>query len=168
MKRDQMLSLCRFNAQANAAVLEVAARLTGGEFTRDVSPSHGSVQQLLLHILGGEVFFPAVCEGRAVDMQALETLETLDAIRARWHEANADAEVFIASLDDDELDRMVTVTFGEHSFELPMWQVLLQCFSHSMHHRGELSIVLSELGHPLPTLDLMVYFIQESGQDWPF
>jgi uncharacterized damage-inducible protein DinB len=39
---------------------------------------------------------------------------------------------------------------------------------HSTHHRGELSIVLTELGYPLPTLDIIVHFAEQSGQAWPW
>lgn len=168
MKRDDMLSLCHFNGAANAALLDTVAQVSPGDFTRTVSPSHDSVHKLLLHMLGGEVFFPAVCEGREVDMAAIEALDTLADIRARWQQANADAEIFIASLDDEDLQKQVTIQFGDYSFQLPMWQVLLQCFAHSIHHRGELSIVLSELGCPAPTSDLMVHFVKQSGQAWPF
>ena len=37
----------------------------------------------------------------------------------------------------------------------------------SIHRRGELSIVLSGLGHPLPTLDIILHFFAQSGQEWP-
>ncbi|MFN8455860.1 MAG: hypothetical protein U0401_14540 [Anaerolineae bacterium] len=39
---------------------------------------------------------------------------------------------------------------------------------HSAQHRGELSILLSELGHPLLIDDIIVRFTEESGQSWPF
>jgi uncharacterized damage-inducible protein DinB len=45
--------------------------------------------------------------------------------------------------------------------------LLAQAFVHSTHHRGELSIVLSHLGHPLPTLDIIIPFVTWSGQKWP-
>lgn len=168
MNRDAILSLYQFSAQANRTVLEVAARLTEEQFTRDFSPSHGTVQRLLIHLLGGEVFFPAICAGRTVDMSAIEELKTLDDIRTYWEQASADAEAYIAGLDDGDLACEIVLSFGEHDFRLAQWQVLLGAFAHSHQHRGELSILLSELGHPLPTIDLMVHFIRQSGQEWPF
>ncbi len=69
---------------------------------------------------------------------------------------------------DADLDRQVQVTLRGRPFQFPMWQLLSQAFVHSTHHRGELSIVLTELGHPLPTLDIIVHFAKESGQAWPW
>jgi uncharacterized damage-inducible protein DinB len=47
-----------------------------------------------------------------------------------------------------------------------MWQLLVQAFVHSTHHRAELAILLGQMGHPLPTLDILIHFAQQSGQPW--
>jgi uncharacterized damage-inducible protein DinB len=168
MNAASLSSIFRFNGEANLAVLDVAARLSQDDFTREVSPSHGSVQKLLVHILGGEVYFVAACRGQQPDMSAIEGLQTVADLRARWIALNQDAADLLARASQADLDAVVTLQFGEHRFELTMWQVMMQIFSHSQQHRGELSIVLSTLGHPLPTIDLMMHFIKESGQSWPF
>jgi uncharacterized damage-inducible protein DinB len=168
MNRDTILSIYRFNAQANRVVLDVAAQVSAEDLVRDFSPSHGTVLALLVHIVGGELFFPAMCQGRTPDMAALESVKTLDEVRAFFETASADSLAYVESISDAELARGVTLTFGDYTFRLPVWQVLLQQVFHSHMHRGELSILLSELGHPLPTIDLMVHFIQQSGQEWPF
>jgi uncharacterized damage-inducible protein DinB len=171
MDQQALLSLYQFHAQANQVVLDTAAELSAEEFTREFSPSHGTIRMLLIHILGGDVYFSAVCRGQPPDMAelgALESLETVDAIRARFEQAAAETEAYIGTLDDAALAREVGITFGEHSFRLTVWQTLMQMIFHAQHHRGELSILLSELGHPLPTIDLMVHFITSSGQEWPF
>lgn len=43
----------------------------------------------------------------------------------------------------------------------------MQAFVQSTHPRGELSIVLSQLGQSLPTLDIIIPFVTDSGQVWP-
>jgi len=53
-----------------------------------------------------------------------------------------------------------------HPLTLPRWQMLAQSLLQSIHHRGELSIVMTQLGYPLPTLDPIIQFIKESGQVW--
>jgi uncharacterized damage-inducible protein DinB len=57
---------------------------------------------------------------------------------------------------------------GGQTLRLPVWQLLIQGFLSSTHHRGELSIVLTQLGHPLPTLDIIIHFVEQSGQTWPW
>ena len=60
---------------------------------------------------------------------------------------------------------MVHLNFGpEMSFNFPVWQIVLQVYNHSMIHRGELSILLTELGHPLPNMDILIQFGEQTGQ----
>jgi uncharacterized damage-inducible protein DinB len=171
MNRDALLSLYRFHADANQIVLDTAAQLTEDAFTRESSPSHGSIRNLLIHILGGDIYFPAMSAGNQLDpsdAQALDELDSVDAIRARWDAATESALEFLESLDDDAMGREVTITFDENTFTLAVWQVFLQQIAHAHMHRGELSILLSQAGHPLPTIDLLVHFIKASGQHWPY
>jgi uncharacterized damage-inducible protein DinB len=171
MDHDVLLTLYRFHVDANQTVLDTAALLTEDTFTRESSPSHGSIRNLLLHILGGDIYFPATCAGSQPDiseLQALDELDSVDAIRARWNAATDSALAFLESLDDDAMQREVTITFGENTFTLAVWQVFMQQIAHAHMHRGELSILLSEAGYPLPTIDLMVHFIKASGQHWPY
>nr|MBP9041735.1 hypothetical protein [Anaerolineaceae bacterium] len=60
----------------------------------------------------------------------------------------------------------ITVQIGAGRFTLPRWQLLAQSLIHSIHHRGELSIVMTELGYPLPTLDPILKYVNDSGQVW--
>jgi uncharacterized damage-inducible protein DinB len=168
MNQDTMLSIYQFNAQANRVVLAEAAQVSAEDLVREFSPSHGTVLALLVHILGGETFFPAVCQGHTPDMTAVEAVRTFDEVRALFEITSAASLAYVESSSDAELAREVTLTFGDYTFRLPVWQVLLQQVFHAHMHRGELSILLSELGHPLPTIDLLVHFIQQSGQEWPF
>lgn len=172
MHRDTLLTLYRFHVQANTMVLDVAAQLTEEEFTREFSPSHGSIRMLLLHILGGDYYFPLVCRGETPDLDTFKTatdaVRTAADLRPRFADMGAQALAYIEGLSDDDLHAEVSVTFGEHTFTLPRWQMLTQLLFHAHMHRGELSILMSELGHPLPTIDIMVHFIKSSEQAWPF
>lgn len=171
MQPDELLSIMQFNAVANNAVLDAAAALSAEEFTREVSPSHKSVRGLLLHILGGDVFFLSACQDKMPDLsalEALEKLETLDVIRTCFAESAAEQAAFLRAASAEDLQRDTVISFGDNSFTLKMWQVILQQFSHGHMHRGELSIVMSGLGHPLPTIDLFKHFVIESGRDWPY
>lgn len=163
MNRDGLLALYAYNAYANNLVLETAAHLTDDELTRQSSPSHSSVHALLVHMLECEAFFLACCQG-----QSLEDLDLpgVPDIRRRWSSLAQEQREFITLLDENDLACEIPLPSkgGSH---LPLWQLLVQAFVHSTHHRGELSIVLSGLGHPLPTLDIILHFFAQSGQEWP-
>ena len=165
INQDGLLSLYTYNAYANQLVLDTIENLTEKEFVRECSPSRGSVHGLLTHMLECEAFFLAQCQNRSVELDSVD-LSTLASIRQYWSKLEQEQLDFIGSLDDDEILRDIPVRIREQSLVFPMWQLLAQALIHSVHHRGELSIVLTELNHPLPTLDIILHFIKESGQNW--
>jgi uncharacterized damage-inducible protein DinB len=165
MNRDGLLALYAYNAYANHLVLDGLAQLSEDEFTRESSPSHSSIHKLLCHILGVEAFFLGNCQERQIERPDLPTLAD---IRLYWGNLMREQQDFIASLDESDLARDLPVQLGQHSFHFPVWQLLVQAFVHSTHHRGELAILLGQMGHPLPTLDIIIHFAKESGQEWPW
>jgi uncharacterized damage-inducible protein DinB len=163
MNRDGLTALYTYNAYANHLVLDGLAQLSEEEFTRESSPSHGSVRRLLLHTLECEAWFLALCQGR--QLQDLN-LPTLANIRRYWSDLEREQQAFIALLTENDLARQVTVELRKNPRHLPVWQLLVQAFVHSTHHRAELGILLGQMGHPLPTLDIIIHFIKQSGQTW--
>jgi uncharacterized damage-inducible protein DinB len=167
MNRDGLEALYTYNAYANGLVLETAAHLTEEEFTRHCSPSHGSVRELLIHMLAAEVSFLVRCMGRPIEF-GLDDPLTLDEIHRCWDRLEQEQKDFIALLSAEDLAREICLQIRDRELKLPAWKLLVQAFLHSMHHRGELSIVLTDLGYPLPTLDIIIQFIKQSGQEWPW
>ena len=164
MNREGLLALYRYNAYANHLVLDGLAQLTQDEFTRAPSPSHSSIRGLVLHMLECEAWFLALCQGR--QMKELDLL-TLADIRRYWSDVERDQQAFIAQLVESDLARDVSLELGGTGYHLPVWQLLVQAFVHSTHHRAELGILVGQMGHVLPTLDIIIHFLQESGQTWP-
>jgi uncharacterized damage-inducible protein DinB len=165
INRDGLLALYAYNAYANHLVLETAAGLDEEALARQSSPSHGSVRNLLLHMLRAEAGFLTRCQERLFDPPSVVSLQD---IRSYWDDLARAGQDFIASLDEVKLSRELDVELRGHLFRFPVWQLLVQAFVHSTHHRGELSILLTELGRPLPTLDIIIHFARESGQAWPW
>jgi uncharacterized damage-inducible protein DinB len=93
-------------------------------------------------------------------------LSTLPSIRRYWSKLEQEQLDIIGTLNEADMIRDVQVQLGKQQLVFPVWELLVQALVHSIHHRGELSIVLTELGHPLPTLDIILQFIKQSGQSW--
>lgn len=165
INQDGLLSLYTYNAYANKLVLDTTEHLTEKEFVQESSPSRGSVRGLLTHMLECEAFFLAQCQSRSLELDVVD-LSTLVRIREYWSRLEQEQFDFIGSLSEGEILRERSVRLREQPLVFPMWELLAQAVIHSIHHRGELSIVLTELNHPLPTLDIILHFIQESGQNW--
>jgi uncharacterized damage-inducible protein DinB len=167
MNPNMLLSLCAYNTYANRLVLDTMKRMSAEELTRQSSPSHGTAQALLMHMLGTELFFFKLCQGQTLPVPTGD-VPTLAQLYDAVNLYSKEEETFIQSLDEAGLEREVSFPIAQRTFHLPVWQLLTQAFMHATHHRGELSIVLTQLGYPLPTLDIIIPFIQQSGQEWPF
>jgi uncharacterized damage-inducible protein DinB len=165
MDRDGLLSLYRYNRYANRLVLEAASHLTESDLDHPGSPSHGSIRGLLKHMLDCEARFLAFSQGKPCSMDA-GAFSTLPAITHAWDLLAHEQLGHLSSLDGSDLERMVTIHLRRQEYHFPVWQLLTQAVIHSTHHRGELSIVMTALGQPLPTLDILLQFIEESGQVW--
>lgn len=160
-------ALARQNADANRILFQVATRLTLAQLEAARSPSRESADRLLVHVLTAEVFYLRQLGGVGPTFNAA-LADSLDGIAQFAAEHHDRLLSFITRLSAADLAREVPITFSNGAqYRFLTWQVLLQVFGHSAQHRGELSIVLSELGHPLPIDDIIVRFAQESGQPWP-
>lgn len=164
MDQDLLLALARYNAYANRLLFGVVQRLSQAEYQFESQRSHSSVEKMLRHMLGTERGFLALCQGRTV-----ERAPQMTAAEAGAAFAAIDAEIiaYITGLSGEELECKTALILKEQPLELPVWQYLVQVFVHATHHRGELSILLTELGFPLPTMDIIIHFVEESGQTWP-
>jgi uncharacterized damage-inducible protein DinB len=165
MNRDGLLALYTYNAYANHLVLDGMAQLSEDEFARESSPSHGSIRGLLLHVLECEAWFLALCQERQIKDFNLPTLAD---ICRYWSDLEREQQTFIATLSESDLAHELTIQLRDRPFHFPLWQLLVQAFVHSTHHRAELGILLGEIGHPLPTLDIIIHFAKQSGQPWPW
>ncbi|MHB8088729.1 MAG: DinB family protein [Anaerolineaceae bacterium] len=164
INKSALLVLHNTNNHANQLVLQTAAEMDEAAFTVQSSPSHGSVQALLTHMLTTEFFFLARSEGKPVNpKEAPDKKLTLPEIAAAFSQIADERLKYLNWVSDEKLLEIVDIPIGGQPFKLARWQLLTQSLLHSAHHRGELSIVMTGLGHPLPTLDPIVEFVHESG-----
>ena len=165
--RDGLLALHDYNLYANRLMLDVAAQLTEDELVRESSPSHGVVRAVLNHMVACEAFFLTSCRGNTDLKFNSSELPGPDDICRYWDELRYEQRDYISSLDKNDLARGVSLSLRDRPYHLPIWQLMTQALIHSTHHCGELSIMLTEIGYPMPTLDIIQDFFQQSGQQWP-
>jgi len=161
LSREMLAAFCRYDAHANDLVLAAAAELSNGDFEAATSPSRDSVGGLLRHMLSGELVWIARCQGRQPEIDTAR-LAVRGNLRAYWAEADREFLAFVDACTEADLARPVPTAVQGQPVVLPVWQMLMQSLLHSAHHRGELSIVLTQLGYPLPTLDIILQFLKES------
>lgn len=167
MKADIIKALAQYNNRANKILLDAASKLSDEQFANTPSPSRESVKMLLLHLIMVEAAYYARCRGETPHFNP-DAYQTFSAVQDFANATANELTRLTNSLTEKDYARQVTSKFGEESLYFPMWQMLLHTLMHTARHRGELSIILSQLGHPLPIPDIIVQFADASGQDWPF
>ena len=168
MNAQDVRLLYEYNRWANARVLDAAAALTPGQFTKDLASSHRSLRDTLAHILAAEWVWLMRWKGTS-PKALLDPAGFPDqgALRARWAEFEREQSDFLDTLNEESLAAVVAYvnTRGEE-WRYPLWQMLQHVVNHSTYHRGQAVTLLRQLGaEPAPT-DFLVFF-DEAGQGVP-
>jgi len=166
MDRQALIELSQYTEYANGLVLDVARKMTPEELERPSSPSHGSVLGLLRHMFGCEAFFLARCQGIPPGPERGDGLSFEDLLDA-WRQVAEERAAYLAATGEADLAGGAEMRVGGQRLGFTRTQLLLQSLVHSIHHRGELSIVMTGLGYPLPTLDILLHFNKQHGREWP-
>lgn len=112
---------------------------------------HPTVRLQLHHVIGAEVYWIGVLQGRIeVDFDHLET-SGLPALEA-WRQATAAATAaWLARTPDADLAAArPCAVWGGRTLELTPGHVVMRVVTHLFQHKGQLAAMSRLLGHPVP------------------
>jgi uncharacterized damage-inducible protein DinB len=132
-------------------------QLSHEQFTQQVSYSHGSVRDQIVHLMN-------VDEGWFNELQGVESeepsppagLDDRESIRARWASIEQSMRAYLAQLQDDMLFAK-PIREPEEDANLIVWQVLLHVANHGTDHRAQLLRLLNDLGIETKSQDYIFY-----------
>jgi uncharacterized damage-inducible protein DinB len=144
---------------ANRSLLAVVKQLSPEEFTRTIAGSHGSVRNTLVHALSAEWGWLDRCGGRARGPKLdPESYPTPSKLIDDWQMVEAYVRDFLARLAPDGADRVVEFSFGDETTQRKtVGQLLWHAANHSAHHRGQVALLLRELGYAPGNFDVLFY-----------
>lgn len=169
MTTEDIHILYEYDRWANRRALQQVSSLTPQQFMRDLGGSFPSILHTLFHILGGEWIWLQYWKLSRPNIALLSDLRTrrdaifnseafpnLEALRPKWIEVEAEMSDFVDALTAESLDRVLPVR-GTH---LKLAHILQHVANHSTYHRGQLALMLRQLGaEPLPT-DFHVFLVE--------
>ena len=144
---------------ANRHLFEVLSQLSPEQFTQDLAGSYGSLRNTLVHMLSAEWGWLDRCGGtaRGPALKAADYL-TLASVTDRWQQVEGYIRQFLGSLRDEDLDRPITFALGDGpKHTLPMGRILHHAANHSVHHRGQVALLLRMLGYAPRNFDILFY-----------
>jgi len=165
-RTDYFQQLHDYSCWANQRYLAVAERLTDEQLHRMQGHSWGDVHALLVHMLSSEWVWLQRWQGSSPKGHLDKAdFPTLDALKARWAEQEAEMRGFIGTQTDESLQAAITyANFSGETFSVPLWQMLMHVANHETHHRGELAAMFALMDVPHPEEEVIQYFLNLSGQ----
>ena len=159
MRRSEIEELFAYNRWANERVLDAIEALDDEAFTRDLGGSFPSVRDTLAHVIGAEWIWLQRWKGTS-PTRPPDDWDSADLTRLRRFYAEVEAEqgAFIASLTDADLDREIFYrTLSGQAYSNRLWQLLRHLINHSSYHRGQITMMLRQLGATPAATDLILY-----------
>ena len=145
--------------RANAAILGILAKLSPEERAKPRGSFYGSLDGLLCHVLEGTLYILKLLSGGEDAMfkffPALQGVETpkgqLTAAQRAELPGNFEAVdqaviTLIENIDDEGLSRPVPLDWYEDRRDVPFRFLFSQLIVHGIHHRGQISQILDEMG----------------------
>jgi uncharacterized damage-inducible protein DinB len=153
-------SLLAYTMWADREHLQALAAVPEEHLTVDTGTSFGSLLGTLAHLLGSEQVWLGRFLGAPPERYPeVEDFPDLASVRAGFEELWPQMEFFLASLQEGQLEvELAWISRGGNSYQRPLWQALVHMSHHSAYHRGQLTTMLRQLGHPAPSTDLIGWF----------
>lgn len=148
-----------YNRWVNARIYDACAQLGDADYRRDLGAFFRSVHGTLNHLLLGDQLWLGRLQGSAPMFTALDAELHADFASLRAARAETDATLCaeVEALDGEALSRplhFMSLVTGR-AMHLPRWVAWMQLFNHQIHHRGQVTALLTRLGVDHGDIDLI-------------
>jgi len=159
MTKEHFLLMARYNSWSNENLFEACAQLSDGDRKADRGAFFGSVHGTLNHILLADRIWMGRFEGVPYDAGALDVELYADFAALSQARISEDARIadWAAGLDDDRLKGTLSYTsiVRPEPRTYVYWQAVTHFFNHQIHHRGQASTLLAQLGVDYGVTDMI-------------
>jgi uncharacterized damage-inducible protein DinB len=152
-------SIFDYHYWASHKLLGVVSQLTTEQFTRTVAGAYRSVRNTLVHTLSAEWGWLDRCGGhkRGAPLNA-DDYPTVASLVYRCNEIEWHMREYLSRLSEPDLDRIVEFSFGSGpAYAMTVCHLLRHSANHAVHHRGQVALMLRELGVVPGNFDFLFY-----------
>jgi uncharacterized damage-inducible protein DinB len=157
--KEDLGRLLEYTVWANHRILRAAATLVGDDWKKDMGGSHGGVRGTLTHMMGAEWIWLERWKGtsppRGIDEGEFPTLLPL---RDRWTLIEEHRKSWFDNMKDDAPAGVIAYkTLDGRPYEGALWQLVQHATNHSTYHRGQVLIMLRQLGVKPVSTDMVIW-----------
>jgi len=163
---DHYRMFAAYNAWANRALYEEVGKLEDSDYRRDLGAFFGSLHGTLNHLLAADRIWMKRFTGAGEAPPRLDTIlhEDFQGLWAARQVEDARLAAFIETLTEEKIGANFTYSplTSPAIVTHPLGPALTHVFNHQTHHRGQCHAMLTMVGGPSITLDL-VAFVRNEG-----
>jgi uncharacterized damage-inducible protein DinB len=156
--RDYCTTLAEYNAWMNERLYALCRGLDPAERERDLGAFFGSIHRTLDHLLWADQVWMSRFTGRERPPVALGEPLCAGFDELQRSRVAMDAEIvhWAAQVDEAWLSAALSWTSGADGSirTRPAWVLVTHLFNHQTHHRGQVTALLTRLGHDPGVTDL--------------
>lgn len=167
MSVDDIRNLYAYNRWANRRLLSAVALLEPQELVRRLGGSFGTVQATLVHIMWGEWVWLRRWRGESPKRRfdPSEFPRIVD-IELHWDAIAGDQADYIAGLTEERVTaRLSYENLQGERWEYSLGHMLQHVVNHSSYHRGQVAMLLRQLGREPPATDFLIYLDELDGRE---
>lgn len=151
-----------FSYWANRKLFDVITQLSPEQFTATISGSYGSIRNALVHVMSAEWGWLDRCGGepRGARLNP-DDYPTAQSVIETWKRVEGYVRAFLPTLKDEDLERKIEFSLGGVPARIvPLGDLMHHAVIHAVHHRGQVALMLRELGFTPGNFDLVIYCMQ--------
>lgn len=159
MLQSEALFLVDYMDWAREKMLEAVAVLTPEERKQELGGGFGSIHKTLLHILWAEETWCNRFFGRNQPATDPVLLDHLSDLKERWDEVAAQTRQWMTALPEGPVDLSLEYFDSKGNPHITPVRVIVQHLSHHQaYHRGQVALMLRQLGKTAVSTDLIFYY----------
>jgi uncharacterized damage-inducible protein DinB len=160
MTVEQVSSLVAYNNWANTRLLRAVAAVDAKERERDLRASFGSLHGTLIHMLWGEHGWLRFWqEGAHVLPPAAGDYPDFASLLSAWTHHEREYEDYLHALMQADLDGPRTL----NGITYRLGELVQHALNHSTFHRGQVVLLLRQLGYVPPSTDYDEFLAEVRG-----
>jgi uncharacterized damage-inducible protein DinB len=163
VSRTMLTGIYEHSRFANGRLLDRAQLLGDEELDADRPGMFGTIRSTLLHMMQAQHSWLRRAQGLdPVEPWTAAAFPTIADVRTQWDALDIENLAYIATLTDEQLLETIHIrSWAGWEMQAPRWQTLVHQAFHQHQHRGELAMVLTNLGHSPGDIDAFDWFGEE-------
>ena len=172
MTKDDIQLFFEYDRWANERMLQGVSALASEQFTRHLDGSFSCLRDAVAHIIGGQWIWLTYWKASTHDAALLEELRkrreaqfnanvlpNAITLRAKCKEVEKEMAEFVNAVTDQDLEKMLPA----RNTQISLAHLMQHVANHSTYHRGQVALMLREIGAEPALTDFHVFLAEGHG-----